>query len=174
MIKGNNVLFLLVVVTMFFSCSKEIDHISNPAPNNADMAPTNSNINRQVLLNLVNSYRSSGCNCGSEYYPPVAEVRWNNTLEHAAKAHTDDMNNNNYFSHTGRDGSTPGDRISRFNYNWSAYGENIAKGYLTEQSVIEGWINSPGHCANIMSGNFREMGIARTGNYWAQEFGTQR
>ncbi len=167
MLKSCKVFYLLFVFTLFLSCSKENEVISE-APG------SKSNINKQVILNMVNSYRAAGCNCGSDYYPPVASVRWNNTLELAAKAHSEDMNNNNYFSHTGRDGSSGGDRISRYNYRWSTYGENIAKGYPSEQTVIEGWIKSPGHCANIMNGNFKEMAVAKSGEYWAQEFATQR
>jgi uncharacterized protein YkwD len=84
------------------------------------------------------------------------------------------MYGKNFFDHTGSNGSSPGDRITKYNYNWSTYGENIAKGYPTEQSVIEGWIKSPGHCVNIMNGSFRETGIAKTGDYWTQNFGSQR
>ncbi|MDB5246862.1 MAG: Cysteine-rich secretory protein family [Segetibacter sp.] len=165
--KDWKVLFLLFFVTVFFSCTKENEVIS-------EAAGSNSNINKDALLNLVNRYRASGCNCGPDYYPPVGSVSWNNTLELAAKEHSDDMNNNNYFSHTGKDGTSPGDRISKYNYRWSTYAENIAKGYPTEQSVMEGWIKSPGHCANIMNGRFKEMGVAKSGDYWTQEFATQR
>ena len=54
-----------------------------------------------------------------------------------------------------------------------AYGENIATGYRTEKEVVKGWIASPGHCKNIMSKLYKEMGVARYGNYWTQEFGAQ-
>jgi uncharacterized protein YkwD len=80
------------------------------------------------------------------------------------------MNKNNYFSHTGLDGSSPGDRITRVGYNWRAYGENIAKGYTSEQAVMNGWLQSEGHCKNIMSSNVKEMGVGRDGNYWTQVF----
>jgi uncharacterized protein YkwD len=54
------------------------------------------------------------------------------------------------------------------------YGENISNGYKTEQSVIEGWIKSAGHCRNIMNPNVKEMGVAREGDYWTQVFGTRK
>jgi uncharacterized protein YkwD len=105
--------------------------------------------------------------------PAVAPVTWNNVLENVALLHSTDMNKNNYFSHTGLDGSTPGDRITRAGYNWRAYGENIAKGYTSEQAVMTGWLQSEGHCKNIMSSNVKEMGVGRDGNYWTQVFASK-
>ncbi len=64
------------------------------------------------------------------------------------------MKTNNYFSHTGLNGSTAGQRITAAGYTWSAYGENIANGYSSEQAVINGWLGSEGHCKNIMSAEF--------------------
>jgi len=83
------------------------------------------------------------------------------------------MNKNNYFSHTGLDGSTPGDRIRNAGYSWTAYGENIAKGYTTEQAVMDAWIKSEEHCINIMNPVFTELGAAKAGSYWVQEFGAR-
>jgi uncharacterized protein YkwD len=79
----------------------------------------------------------------------------------------------NYFSHTAKDGSDPGTRITKAGYTWRAYGENIAFGYPDEQAVMDGWIHSEGHCKNIMSPNFKEMGAGRAGDYWTQEFGAK-
>ena len=62
-------------------------------------------------------------------------------------------------SHTGTDGSNPGDRIARAGYRFSAWGENVAIGYPDAASVMDGWMNSPGHRANILSGNVTEIGI---------------
>ena len=132
-------------------------------------------INKDLLLQLVNSYRTAGCNCGSEgYFAPTTPVAWNNLLELAAKDHCEDMLKKNFFSHTGSDGSNLGVRVGRHGYDWQTCGENIAKGFLTEQSVVEGWINSPGHCKNIMHPNFKEMGVSKSGDYWTQVFGTRK
>ncbi len=128
------------------------------------------NLSDNTLLNLVNSYRVNGCNCGGTDMSPVDMLRWNSLLEKAATDHSKDMNTNNYFSHTGQSGSSAGDRISAAGYNSATWGENIANGYTTEEAVIKGWINSEGHCKNIMNGNFTEMGIGRDGNYWTQVF----
>jgi uncharacterized protein YkwD len=98
---------------------------------------------------------------------------WNDVLEKAAYHHSADMYQNDYFSHTALDGSNGGVRIQRAGYNWMTYGENIAMGYKNERETVEGWLSSPGHCKNIMNRSFKEMGVARVGNYWTQEFGAK-
>jgi uncharacterized protein YkwD len=107
--------------------------------------------------------------------PPL---RLNPTLAGVATAHAADMARYSYFSHTGRDGSNVDGRATRAGYPWRAIGENIAAGQMTADTVVQGWINSPGHCANIMSPAFSEMGAAfvvnnqsSQGIYWAQVFG---
>lgn len=130
-----------------------------------------SSLNKTLLLELVNSYRTAGCDCGSEgYFLPTNPLTWNNTLELAAYDHSLDMFTDNFFSHSGSDGSDTGDRITRRGYSWTTWGENIAWGYRTEAEVIQGWISSPGHCSNIMYPDFEVMGIAKVGSYWTQVF----
>ena len=80
----------------------------------------------------------------------------------------------NTLSHQGSDGSDAGDRITQAGYTWQTYGENIAEGYTSEEAVIKGWLESEGHCQNIMNGAFTEMGVATSGSYWTQVFGTPR
>lgn len=158
--------WLLFILWIFISCTKQ-DVVSNDPPDNSAA------LNETLMLQLVNEQRQQGCNCGSVYYPPVPPLTWNNQLEEAAQAHASDMYENNYFSHTGNDGSNAGDRINRIGYFWRAYGENIAKGYKTEQTVMNAWILSEDHCKNIMSSAFRELGAAKVNNYWVQEFGSR-
>ena len=79
----------------------------------------------------------------------------------AADGHALDMANKNYFSHDSQDGRSFSTRITDAGYSWSAAGENIAAGYSTVQSVIDGWLSSPGHCANLMNGRFKDIGMAR-------------
>jgi len=76
----------------------------------------------------------------------------------AAYLHSEDMVLNGTFSHTGADGSSPGQRISRQGYPWRTYGENIAVGYPAVSSVIQGWLGSEGHCRNMMDPDFTEIG----------------
>ena len=125
------------------------------------------------MLKLLNSLRQNGCQCGDKYYNPVPAVSWNDLLEKAAYNHSADMYQNDYFSHTAPDGSNGGVRIQQTGYNWMTYGENIAMGYKNERETVEGWLGSPGHCKNIMNKSFKEMGAARVGNYWTQEFGAK-
>lgn len=105
--------------------------------------------------------------------PPVQPVTWNNQLAQAALGHSIYMNNKGRFSHLGRRGIGPGQRIRAAGYNWKAYGENIGYNYPDEQAVIAGWLQSVGHCKNIMDPHFKEMGVARSGAYWTQDFGAK-
>lgn len=132
-----------------------------------------SGVNKTQLLQLVNDTRKKGCQCGDTWYPPAAPVAWNDLLEKAAQLHSRDMYANKYFSHIAADGSNAGVRIDAAGYRWKAYGENIAMGFNSEQEVVAGWIKSPGHCKNIMGKQFTEMGVAKAGSYWTQEFGTR-
>lgn len=157
--------FLPLIFALITSCTKD----STPV---ATDAPVPSTVNKTVLLQLVNDARKKGCNCGGSYYAPASALTWNNQLEKAAYNHSNDMFRNKYFSHTGSDGSGSGERINEAGYSWRYYGENIAQGYPTEQAVVNGWLSSPGHCSNIMNKNYKEMGVAKVGDYWTQDFGS--
>ncbi|PIY10250.1 MAG: CAP domain-containing protein [Flexibacter sp. CG_4_10_14_3_um_filter_32_15] len=158
---------LLLLSIVLFSC-EELETEPNQSTDSETF-----NVNGQELVDLVNQYRTEGCRCGSEQMPAVRTITWNEALAKTAYLHSKDMNNKNYFSHTGKDGSYPGTRMERQGYNWRTYGENIAKGYSNERAVIEGWIDSEGHCRNIMNPNFQEMGVGKEGDYWTQVFGTR-
>ena len=160
---------LPVLFAVLASCSKG-ELIGS---NNASSAATVTTVNKAAMLQLVNEVRQQGCNCGGTWYGPATAVIWNNKLETAAYNHSNDMYQKKYFSHTAPDGSNAGIRIERAGYLWQTYGENIAVGYHSERDVVNGWLSSPGHCKNIMNPNFREMGVARVGTYWTQEFGKQ-
>lgn len=130
------------------------------------------------VLALVNEARSRPQRCGDKAFAPAPPLRLNPTLSGIASAHAGDMARHGYFSHTGRDGSTVDGRATRAGYAWEAIGENIAAGQLSADAAVRGWMNSPGHCANIMSPAFSEMGAAfvvnrqsSQGIYWAQVFG---
>ena len=87
------------------------------------------------------------------------------------------MATNNIFSHTGSDGSSFGQRIADTGYQSGAGGENIAAGSATAEDTMQQWLNSEGHCRNIMSGNFTQLGVGYAQNansqwthYWTQVF----
>ena len=155
----------LLLFPMMLLCGCDEDSLLEDAPKHP---------NKAELLKLVNDYRQSGRSCGSEVFSPTEPVVWNDLLEEAAQMHSNDMSRNHFLSHTGSDGNDPGHRISSVGYVWRTYGENIAKGYASEREVIAGWIKSEGHCENIMDPDFTEMGVATSGVYWTQVFGTLR
>ncbi|MDA7747148.1 CAP domain-containing protein, partial [Psychromonas sp.] len=133
------------------------------------------------VLTLINELRAQPQTCGSTLYSAVDALAWSNLLTLAAEKHSNDMANANFFSHTGSDDSSAGDRITEQGYSWSSYAENIAAGQTSVQSVVDGWMNSEGHCKNIMSENITEMGLACTTNdsadyktYWTQDFARPR
>ncbi len=134
---------------------------------------------RDEFLQRLNAVRRRGCNCGKFYMRPVGDLTWNFNLQEASWLHAKDMNSRNYFSHTTPEGVTSRDRIyaqgyTIRGYKYVAVGENIAKGQLTIQEVVDDWLNSEGHCRNIMNPNFMEVGISKQGDYWVQEFGGRR
>ncbi|MFN2396350.1 MAG: CAP domain-containing protein [Bacteroidales bacterium] len=125
------------------------------------------------LVELVNEVRSQGYNCNGTDFSPAGPLTWNDKLHKTAQLHADDMSANSYFSHNSADGRTPEDRITEQNYSFSAFGENIAYGFSSPQSVLNAWLGSEGHCKNIMKKEFSEIGIgyAESGHYWVQVFG---
>lgn len=111
---------------------------------------------------------------GADYVEQVAELvnqeRWDNgqlpplklnaLLNDAADTHSTNMAERDFFAHCDLDtGDGPGDRISDAGYNWSSYGENIAAGYSTPESVMSTWMQSSGHRNNILSTTRRELGV---------------
>ncbi len=127
---------------------------------------------KDPMLEEVNKLRRFGCKCGEEFMPPVPSLVWNKKLELAAGRHVIDMYGNDLTSHRGSNGSLPDDRIKGAGYEWALCGENVASGFYSVKDVVNGWKSSPGHCRNMMDADFREMGAARKGTYWVQNFGT--
>ena len=113
---------------------------------------------RGEFLAAVNKTRAVNRRCGKTRYGPAPPVSWSGNLAKAAHLHSEDMVFNNFFSHTGSDGSSAGQRISRQGYPWRACGENISVGVPTVSSVIQGWLESEGHCRNLMDPAFTEIG----------------
>lgn len=135
------------------------------------------------MLAAVNAHRRAGATCGSRgSFPPAADLAWNDSLARAAAAHSDDMVAGNFFSHTGSNGSSVGDRVTAAGYAWRSVGENIAAGQPSVAVVVDGWMKSEGHCANLMNAAFRDIGVACVaGNanssyrtYWTQDLATPR
>mgnify|MGYP003855737991 CR=1 FL=1 len=112
------------------------------------------------MLNLINELRSVARQCGNTHYSAVSPVKWSCTLKTAASSHSSDMGSNNFFSHTGSDGLNVGHRVSAVQYEWAAVGENLAAGQLSEHDVVSEWLESPSHCATLMSAQYDEVAVA--------------
>lgn len=130
---------------------------------------------KDEILGLINQARSKGRKCGNDFFPAVAPISWNSQLYQAALSHSKDMASKNFFSHTGSNGNNPGDRITNAGYKWSTYAENIAAGYPNANAVMQGWLDSPGHCKAIMNKSVSEVAVAIAnggtyGIYWTQVF----
>lgn len=114
-----------------------------------------------TAMTRINQWRASGANCGaSGNFGPTTALTWSNSLSTAAANHSLDMQANNFFSHVGTGGSTIGTRATAAGYSWGAVAENIAAGQSTVSTVVDGWIASPGHCANIMNPAYVHVGLA--------------
>lgn len=134
----------------------------------------------EEVLQRVNDARAKPRKCGSRSFERVPPLTLSAVLSQAALKHAQDMATKNFFEHEGSDGSTPSERVERVGYKWRAVAENIAAGANSAEQVVNGWLSSPGHCANIMGAAYTQMGIAFAINaknshiYWAQDFATPR
>ena len=115
------------------------------------------------VIRLVNEMRAkNGLN------PLTAD--WE--LSRVARYKSQDMKDNNYFSHTSPVYGTPFNMIKNFGISYKSAGENIAKGQKTPQAVVNSWMNSSGHRANILNSSYTKIGVGYVadGNYWTQMF----
>lgn len=156
-------IFLFLVVGMLWACGGGDD--------TGDITSScGSEIENEAFL-LVNAERQK------ESLPALV---CNETAIKAARQYSQYMCDAEFFSHTGPDGSTPQTRIIAAGVDAStlaAVGENIAAGYMTAEAVVVGWMNSPGHRANILHTGFKETGIgyydcpsSQYRNFWTQVF----
>lgn len=136
----------------------------------------------RTILDAVNAARARPRRCGDRSFGAAPPVTWNDLLGRAALGHSRDMAERVYFDHHESDGSDAAERVARLGYRWSRVGENIASGLGTPQAAVDGWISSPGHCANLMNPNYTQMGAAYAVNrksehgtlYWTQVFATPK
>ena len=126
-------------------------------------------------LELINEARARGARCGRRTYAPAPPVSLSRTLAGVALGHAADMAQHDYFEHEDLTGQSPADRVRASGYRESLVGENIAYGPRSVEEAVQGWLDSPDHCENIMDPRFVQMGIAsaaghsvRHGLYWVQ------
>ena len=149
---------------------------------------------KSQYLNAINQARKKNQDCGTYgYFSTAPLLIWNEKLYNSAYEHSNDMATTNTFSHTGSGqaadrvgislgrGSSAGERISAYGYQWSRYAENIGAGTNidTAEDIVSQLIESDGHCANIMNPLLTEVGMAMVKNsntrlihFWTQNFGT--
>lgn len=144
-------------------------HIKDPAliyPGDVLTIPTTSDsvlAYEAEVVRLVNERRA-------EYGLKPLTQNWQ--LSRVARYKSEDMKDNGYFSHTSPTYGSPFQMIKSFGISYRTAGENIAKGYATPQAVVNGWMNSAGHRANILNASFTEIGVGyvASGRYWTQMF----
>ena len=120
----------------------------------------------QEVIRLVNEIRAENG------LKPLAHD-WQ--LSRVARIKSQDMKDNRYFAHNSPVYGAPFQMIRSFGISFRSAGENIARGYATPQAVVNGWMNSPGHRANILNANYTHIGVGYVaqGNYWTQMFITK-
>lgn len=151
-------------------------------------APPISEANKAAYLAAVNNARATGRSCGSAgFYEAAPALMWNDGLYKAAYEHSQDMDTTGILTHSGSGGNSDwtaqvlnlgrasnlGDRIQNNTgerSSSSAYYENAAKGFTSLSRVMAAWLSSDGHCSAIMSKESREIGVAKVGVYWTQNF----
>lgn len=140
--------------------------IQTPAPAPTPASPSSASAFQRRVVQLVNIERQKvGHTILTE----------NTTMDKGATTKAADMRDKGYFSHTSPTYGSPFNMMKTFGVRYSAAGENIASGYKTPDAVVKGWMNSPGHRANILSTKYGKIGIGyakggKSGAYWVQWF----
>jgi uncharacterized protein YkwD len=155
------------------------EDLSSANPNHcaptADWDPAWVELEEQVLR-AVNAERARGATCGGSTYSPTHALLMDPALQCAARLHSKDMADRDFFSHDNPSGEDPWERIDAAGFTGFAGGENIAAGRSTAEDTVEQWMGSSGHCANIMNPDFQFIGVGYSpgGQYdhlWTQTFG---
>lgn len=173
---------LLLLAAPLVACSGAVDAGNAPTPartltipHYAHSAPLDS-IEAEVLR-LTNKVRASGATCGDVAMPPVPLLSMNDQLRDAAIWHSADMAARSYFDHNAPEGDDAGVRITAARYTYRTWGENIARNFMDPEAVVRAWVASPGHCHNLMTASFRELGVgvveSDLGRVWTQNFASR-
>ncbi|MEB0006357.1 CAP domain-containing protein [Pseudomonas sp. MH9.2] len=132
----------------------------------------------KALLTEVNAARAKPRLCGYQRFAAARPLTWNNALGAAAQGHSRAMAYGNYFAHQDPNGDSPAARARAVGYRGRQIGENIAAGQGSPSQAMQGWLASPGHCANLMNPMFTQVGAAYAtasrsdlGIYWTMLFG---
>jgi len=107
----------------------------------------------------MNDARASGAVCGTEEFGSAGSLEISPELRCAARAHSKDMAERDYFNHYSPEGEGPTERFQKAGWSGRRWGENIVAGGGSADGQFDMWMNSPGHCSNIMDPNFTQVGI---------------
>lgn len=170
----------VALAVVFFGCSSSDDDGSKGGGEVDCSTATGGAAKECKIVELVNQTRAAGASCSGSAKPAVPALKTNSILVGTARAHAVDMATHDFFDHTNQQGQSPFDRMEAAGYQFTTAGENIAAGSDTAEGTMQQWMNSTGHCENIMSGAFTDIGVGYAfdeGNQyqhiWVQNFGAQ-
>ena len=147
---------------------------ANPDIKNYDLIYPGQVINIPTLEDYVAAYESEVVRLVNEERAKhgLSPLIQDWQLSRVARYKSEDMRDNSYFSHTSSTYGSPFTMMKNFGISYKTAGENIAKGYATPAAVVNGWMNSSGHRANILNKSFTHIGVGyvKDGNYWTQMF----
>ncbi|MEO0973115.1 MAG: CAP domain-containing protein [Pseudomonadota bacterium] len=119
------------------------------------------NDRQAAMLRALNNARSEARQCGEQHFDAAPPLRWHCRLEAVARAHSSDMAKHDFISHQSTTGQKLYERIRSQGYAPRAWGENLAAGQQYLVDALNGWLESPQHCRNLMQAKFTQVGGAR-------------
>ena len=131
-----------------------------PAPSPDNRSAIAVQVDAGTWSRLLAQARAEQRRCGFQIFAAAGPLRWNDALARAARAHSTDMAATGTLSHTGSRGQDLGQRLRSAGYRPQAWGENVAHGQPDAEAVMDAWLDSPGHCRNILDPAYREFGAA--------------
>lgn len=169
----NTIYLFLILCLPLSSCNAQQYSATQTQTSTTSTPAPDSDAFAAAVLQEVNKLRETGCKCGGRNMAPTHSLSWNKQLTEAAVRHALDIANRQQLDHTGKDGSSVMSRVSDTGYSWGNVAENIAFGYWSVPSVIQGWVESSGHCRNMMNPDYKEVGVYRKDDYWVMVLATK-
>ena len=164
--------FWKIAVKYQVGCSEII--AANPQVKNPDLIYPGQVLNIPATDDAVRQYETEVIRLVNEIRVQygLSKLTENWELSRVARYKSQDMHDLKYFSHTSPTYGSPFEMMKAFGLSYRTAGENIAYGYRTPQAVVDGWMNSSGHRANILSASYTQIGVGYVadGNYWTQTF----
>ena len=152
-------------ISELIAANPQLSNINLIYPGQQITVPTQDDIKEyeQEVIRLVNIEREK---------QGLKALQYDWELARVARYKSEDMRDQNYFSHESPVYGSPFEMIKNFGISYKAAAENIAKGQTTPEQVVKAWMNSSGHRANILSSQYTYIGVgyAKDGHYWTQQF----